>query len=128
VYTRLAKICKDSRNAEVLASIAKEELRHVAYWKGKTGAELKPDRFRVWRMVLEARVLGLTFTLKRMERNKGTASGNYSALAETFPETGRIIRDETEHENSLLSMLDEERLRWARRLEASFEFPPAPIA
>ncbi|MDR2054035.1 MAG: hypothetical protein LBP80_11540, partial [Treponema sp.] len=39
VYTRLAKICKDSRNAEVLASIAKEELRHVAYWKGKTGAE-----------------------------------------------------------------------------------------
>ncbi|MDR1586892.1 MAG: hypothetical protein LBS57_05495, partial [Treponema sp.] len=61
VYTRLAKICGDSRNAEVLASIANAELRHAAYWKSKTGLAIKPDRFRVWRVLLEARVLGLTF-------------------------------------------------------------------
>jgi VIT1/CCC1 family predicted Fe2+/Mn2+ transporter len=112
VYTRLAKICGDSRNAEVLASVARAELRHAVYWKGKTGTELKPDRFRVWRTVLEARVLGLTFILKRMEKNEGTASRKYGALVEAFPEIKDIIHDEAEHENSLLSMLDEERLRY----------------
>jgi VIT1/CCC1 family predicted Fe2+/Mn2+ transporter len=112
VYTRLAKICGDSRNAEVLASVAKAELRHAMYWKGKTGTELKPDRFRVWRVVLEARVLGLTFILKRMEKNEGTASRKYGALEEAFPEIKSIIHDEAEHESSLLSMLDEERLRY----------------
>jgi len=112
VYTRLAAGCKDEKNAEILRSIGEAERRHAAFWRSKTGVEVKPDSFRVFRLVLQARILGLTFVLKRMEKNEGTASKKYALLNDAFPETKRIGEEEAEHEQQLLGMLDEERLQY----------------
>ena len=113
VYTKLAKICKDAHNAEVLRQVGKEEQRHAQYWQKITGREVEPSGFKVFWSVLKARVLGLTFALKQMEKNEGAASKNYIELAKAFPEAGNIAQDEAEHENKLLNMLDEERLQYA---------------
>jgi len=113
VYTRLAELCKDPHNAEILRTVGEEEKRHALYWQGKTGVELKPPRFKLLWSILKARILGLTFTLKQMEKNEGTASRNYMELTKSFPEAGNIAREEAEHEAKLLNMLDEERLRYA---------------
>lgn len=112
IYTRLAELCKDAKNAEVLKSIGEAERRHAGYWRTKTGVDAKPDAFRVWRQVMLARVLGLTFVLKRMERNEGTASKRYDELSAAFPETKKISEEEAAHERDLLGMLDEERLQY----------------
>ncbi len=112
IYTRLAELCKDAKNAEVLKSIGEAERRHAGYWRTKTGVDAKPDAFRVWRQVMLARVLGLTFVLKRMERNEGTASKRYDELSAAFPETKKISEEEAAHERELLGMLDEERLQY----------------
>jgi VIT1/CCC1 family predicted Fe2+/Mn2+ transporter len=48
-----------------------------------------------------------------MEKNEGTASHNYMELTGMFPGAETIARDEADHENKLLNMLDEERLRYA---------------
>jgi vacuolar iron transporter family protein len=113
VYTKLAGLCKDPHNADILRSVGEEEKRHALYWQGKTGVDVKPSRFNVFWSVLKARVLGLTFTLKQMEKNEGTASRNYMELVKGFPEAADIAKDEAVHENKLLNMLDEERLHFA---------------
>jgi vacuolar iron transporter family protein len=112
VYTRLAEVCKDAKNAEVLRSIGEAERRHAAFWQTKTGREMKPDGLKVFRTVFMARLLGLTFVLKRMEKNEGTASKAYAGLNEAFPETKKISQDEADHERDLLAMLDEELLQY----------------
>jgi len=113
VYEGLAKICKDAHNSEILRTIGEEEKRHVLYWQDKTGVEVKPSRFVVFLDTLTARVLGLTFTLKRMEKMEGSVHRYYTELAKDFSGADDIGRDEAEHENKLLNMLDEERLRYA---------------
>ena len=112
VYTKLAGICKDANNAEVLRKIGEAEKGHSLFWQEKTGAEVKPVRFKVFMTVLKARLLGLTFTLKQMENNEGTASHKYTELSKIFPEVKTIAADEAEHEKELLNMLDEERLKY----------------
>jgi VIT1/CCC1 family predicted Fe2+/Mn2+ transporter len=112
VYDRLARHCKDPKNAAVLRSIADAERGHAAYWASVTGVEVQPHRFRIfWTQVLAA-VLGLTFVLKRMEQREGTGSKAYEKLDEAFPGAKKISQDEAEHEKALLATLDEERLQY----------------
>jgi VIT1/CCC1 family predicted Fe2+/Mn2+ transporter len=113
IYTRLAQLCRDPGNGEVLFNIGEEERKHAEYWAAKTGIDLKPNLFRVYRTVLLARFLGLTFTLKQMEKGEHNASGDYKELEEQFPELRAFSEDEDRHEKELLNMLDEERLRYA---------------
>jgi VIT1/CCC1 family predicted Fe2+/Mn2+ transporter len=112
VYTRLAKFCKDPHNAEVLRSVGEAEEQHAAFWQAKTGVEVKPRWLHVLLTLLLARLLGLTFTLKRMEKNEGTASRNYVKLIEYFPEVKSISEEEAAHEKAMLDMLDEELLQY----------------
>jgi VIT1/CCC1 family predicted Fe2+/Mn2+ transporter len=113
VYTRLAKLCKDPHNAGVLASIAEAENQHAKFWENRTGRKIRPQAFKIWRTVFLARILGLSFTLKRMEKNEGTASKNYTVLAQDIPEVKRLSEEEAEHEKELLGMLDEDLLQYA---------------
>ena len=112
IYMRLAKGCKDPKNAKVLEDIAQAERAHALFWEEKTGRSAAPNKFKVLRMVLLAKILGLTFVLKQMERREGTGSRLYRELAKDYPEAGRIAAEEAAHEAALLDMLDEERLRY----------------
>jgi VIT1/CCC1 family predicted Fe2+/Mn2+ transporter len=112
VYESLAARCKDPKNAEVLRSIARAEGAHAAFWKGVTGIEARPRRLAAGLAVLRARILGLTFALKLMERGEDRASKGYRELAKAVPGLDKIAADEDEHERELLGMLDEERLRY----------------
>jgi VIT1/CCC1 family predicted Fe2+/Mn2+ transporter len=112
IYTRLADGCKDAKNAGILRDIGAQEKKHAEFWATKTGAEVRPNRARVFRVTLLAKVLGITFVLKQMEKNEGTASGRYAMLAEAFPEAKKLSEEEGAHEAALLAMLDEERLQY----------------
>ncbi|GHV73999.1 membrane protein [Spirochaetia bacterium] len=112
VYSRLAKICKESHNAGVLRSVAEAEKTHAQFWENRTGVKVRPNRFKVFRTILSARILGLTFTLKHMEKNEGAASRQYRELIAQFPEVRAFSEDEAAHEQQLLDMLDEELLRY----------------
>ena len=112
VYLRLAESVREGKNAGVLRFIAKQEKRHAAIWRKRAGAEAKPSAFKVFWVVLQARLLGLTFVLKRMERKEGTGSRYYNSLAEAFPEARKLGQEESKHEKALLNMLDEELLQY----------------
>jgi VIT1/CCC1 family predicted Fe2+/Mn2+ transporter len=113
VYNRLAGLCKDAHNAEVLRAVGAAEKTHAAFWREKTGTTVQPGRFKIAWTIAQARVLGLTFVLKRMENNEGTASKLYQDLVVEFPEVQSFSEAEAAHERELLTMLDEERLRYA---------------
>lgn len=112
IYLRLAESCKDKNNAEVLRKIGQQEKGHARFWQNISGVEVKPDMFRVFRNVLLARLLGLTFVLKLMEKREGTGSRVYAELSAYFPEAKAFSEEELIHEQKLLGMLDEEGLQY----------------
>ncbi|MGQ1891666.1 ferritin family protein [Thermophagus sp. OGC60D27] len=77
IYKRLARKTRNAKNAEVLNRIAEQEKQHAAYWELKTGQQVKSDKWRLYRTLLLARFLGLSFALKLMEEKEGTGADNY---------------------------------------------------
>jgi vacuolar iron transporter family protein len=112
IYLKLADYAKNKNNSDVLRKIGNEELGHARYWEKITGVTVQPDRMRIFRTVLLARLLGLSFVLKLMEKREGTGSRTYQQIAEFYPETARFAEEETAHEKQLLNMLDEEGLQY----------------
>ena len=70
IYRALAAVQRDPRNREVLERIADEEHGHYEVLKAQTDQEVAPSRWRVFKYVLIARILGVTFGLKLMERGE----------------------------------------------------------
>jgi VIT1/CCC1 family predicted Fe2+/Mn2+ transporter len=112
IYTKLSHKCKDPKNAEVLRKIGEQEKEHAAFWEAKTGKVVKPDRLRISITVFLARLLGLTFVLKLMEKKEGTGSKIYRELAKVYPEAEELSKEESSHERTILGMLDEELLTY----------------
>jgi VIT1/CCC1 family predicted Fe2+/Mn2+ transporter len=112
VYKRLAKCVKEEHNKKILLKIADEELKHGEIWEKYTGKKVRPSWIRVFFYYIAARILGFTFVIKLMERGEELAGKSYETVAGDFPEVKKIISDEIAHEEKLIAMLDEERLRY----------------
>lgn len=113
IYKRLAKTIKSLENRRILEHIADDERSHYEQWKTYTQQEVKPDRLKIWLYTLIARLFGFTFAVKLMERGEEGAQENYTDITAIVEEAEKIAQDEHAHEDALLAMLDEERLRYA---------------
>jgi len=113
IYKRLAKSIKDPENRKILDQIADDELRHYNDWKEYSQREIKPNMWDVWKYYLISRIFGFTFGIKLMERGEEKAQENYGQLKGKIPDIDKWIHEEEIHEQKLLAMLDEERLRYA---------------
>lgn len=113
IYKRLAKRINSPENSKVLDQIAEDEFRHYNGWMKYTGEEVKPHWFNVWFYYLVSIIFGFTFGVKLMEQGEEKAQANYDAVATAIPEAKQFQLEEEEHEQQLLAMLDEERLRYA---------------
>ena len=112
IYKNIASFAKGKENRRTLLRLAKEEHAHCQVWKSYTGEELKPNKGKILFYTLIARIFGFTFAVKLMERGEGNAQVEYARLADEVPESITIREQEEEHEQALLSMLDEERLQY----------------
>lgn len=112
IYRELAKRTRNKKNADVLARIAEQEKQHADFWQTKTGVKVQPGRWRLRRTVFMARILGLSFVLRLMEKNEGTNARNYSAHADFFPEVAEFAKEEEQHEKELLEMLEDKNMRF----------------
>lgn len=112
VYRRIAAYTKDEDNRETLLRISAEEAHHASLWQHYTGKTMKPQRGKVQRFVILARVFGFTFAVKLMEKGEENAQISYEELSKEAPVALDIRADEEQHEKALLEMLDEERLSY----------------
>ncbi|MEN6611090.1 MAG: VIT1/CCC1 transporter family protein [Methanoregulaceae archaeon] len=112
IYRSIARATRDPHNRAVLKQIADEEDGHYELWKRYTGIDVRPDRIRlVWYLFL-AKTLGLTFAFRLMEnREKGARQMDPRILA-AIPEAPAVVATEAKHEDEILGMLDEDRLRY----------------
>lgn len=112
VYMRIARRMKDHNNREILEKIALQEKQHHDIWSEYTGKKMKPRMGRVRFFHLLSIVFGFTFTLKIMERGEDKAKRYYESIQDYVGVAVQIAKEEDEHEQELINMLDEERLRY----------------
>src|SRR5215207_3720773 len=113
IYKRLSKRINSPENAEILAKIAEDELRHYNSWKKYTNEEVQPRWFFVWFYYIVGMLFGFTFGVKLMEQGEQAAQANYEAITREIPEAAKYQHEEDVHEEQLINMLDEERLQYA---------------
>ena len=112
IYKEVAKFAKGEENKKVLNRLADEEKAHYEIWKKYTKLDMKPNKFKVFKYKLLARIFGFTFAVKLMERGEENAQDEYDKLATEIEESVVIKAQEEEHEKALLQLLDEERLKY----------------
>ena len=113
IYKRLAKKIKSPENAKIVAQIAEDELRHYEGLKKYTGQDIEPNWFTMWRYYLISRIFGFTFGIKLMEQSEKGVQEDYDDITAAVPEAATFKHEEEIHEEKLVAMLDEERLRYA---------------
>ncbi len=112
IYLHLAACQRDDGNRAVLERIAADEKRHAAIWQRHTGETVAPDWGKVRLYVWICRLFGLTFGTKLMERGENRAQQSYGELPASISDAEKIRHEEDVHEQALLNMIDEERLRY----------------
>ncbi len=112
IYKKLAAKMPKEENRKILEKLANDELGHYHTFKNVTGIDVPPDQVKVFFYVLLARLCGLTFGMKLMERGELLAQHVYLRLKEFDPRIEKILHEEEDHERQLISMINEERLRY----------------
>ena len=114
IYKRLAKKVNSPENAKIIEQIADDELRHYNGWKKYTNQEVQPRWFLVWFYYFISVAFGFTFGIKLMERGEESCPKELCRVFQaTIPEAEKFQHEEDVHEERLINMLDEERLRYA---------------
>ncbi|NLI53464.1 MAG: rubrerythrin family protein [Clostridiales bacterium] len=112
LYGRIAARQKDANNKKVFEEISRAERAHYETWKSYTGRDVAPNRGRIVLFLALSRLLGITFTIKFFEKGEDTGITDLRYVEEQLPEAKGIIAEEEAHENTLMGMIDEERLHY----------------
>ena len=110
IYEHLSKLEKDSGNRGILERISADEMSHAKLIAAIVSENVKPCSFKIHWTVFCARVLGLTFVLRLMEKGEHNAGGTYRTIIDAYPQLSLIAEDEDRHEAELIGMLNDERL------------------
>ena len=113
IYKRLVKSINSPENAKIVAQIADDELRHYEGLKIYSGQDVPPNWLTMWTFYLISRVFGFTFGIKLMERSEKGVQKDYDQIIAAVPAAAAFKHEEEIHEEKLVAMLDEERLRYA---------------
>lgn len=111
VYKRLAKKQR-GRNAEILEQISGDEARHASIWERYTNTKVRPNPVAVILYAFLNMLFGITFTLKLMELNEDRAQKKYKKFLTLLPDAEEVLKEEEKHEQALLDLIDEERLKY----------------
>jgi VIT1/CCC1 family predicted Fe2+/Mn2+ transporter len=112
IYSKLARVISDKKNAAVLQGIAEDERRHHDFWKEYTRREVSAKKWKIFFFYWVSRIFGITFGIKLMERGEEQAQIDYTRITEEIPEARQIVDDEHAHEQELIGMIEEERLSY----------------
>ena len=113
IYAKLAEMSKDAKNKKILKRISEQEIEHYEFWKTITGKESTPDKWRIKKFYYLAKFFGLSFSLRLLEMGEREAGKFYNSISGKYPEALRIRQEEMEHEQKLISILNDKPLQYA---------------
>jgi VIT1/CCC1 family predicted Fe2+/Mn2+ transporter len=111
IYSYLSKKFK-GKNSKIFNEIALAEKKHYGFWKTFTKKEVKPNFLLVFFYSLIFRLLGLTFAVKFMEKKEKQIEERNKKFYSKLPNIKLLIKDEAKHEKQLISLLNEERVKY----------------
>jgi VIT1/CCC1 family predicted Fe2+/Mn2+ transporter len=112
ICKKLVGVTTDANNQRVLNRIADDELKHYHYWQQHTKQDVQADGRQVWFFYFMARIFGVIFGLKLLEKMEVDAEREYAGLESRYPGTRQILQDEEQHEQELIHLISEERLSY----------------
>lgn len=112
IYSKLSDIAKNTKNKNILKRISGEELSHYNFWKRFTSKDVNPNMLNVFFYYYTSRFLGINFGLRLMEMGEKSAQTAYEKIKKIHPNVKDILKEEKEHEDKLLSLLDKEELTY----------------
>lgn len=112
IYRRLSFLVRDRSTKRILERIADDELSHYRFWKTYTGQDVAPSALKIFLYVWIARVFGVTFGVKLMEKGEQSAQAVYRTVVRDVPDAANILREEEEHEKRTLGLINEELLTY----------------
>ena len=105
MYNALARVVKDSRDAETFRQLAAEEGRHAAVFKAMTNEVLKPKSTKAVVIPLLYRVIGKKKLYPIIAQKEYDAVKKYESVAARFPEVESVKNDEQRHGDTVLGLL-----------------------
>jgi len=112
IYQRVAGHMCPGPNREVLERIASQEKNHYERWREMLGEDVAPSRWKVRFYAALARFLGLSFSLRMMEKGESLAEQVYEEIGKDIPEALSVMEDEQKHEQELLGLINERMLQY----------------
>ncbi|MGB4595089.1 MAG: VIT1/CCC1 family protein [Anaerolineaceae bacterium] len=112
LYLRLAEMIKDVHNAQVVRDMAATEMQHYQFWKSISQVDMRPNQVKIFIYLLMVRLLGLTFSIKLIEKGETAGAKEYEEFDSVVPGAAQMGKDEEEHESALAAMLEEEFLSY----------------
>lgn len=117
IYEKLAQRTKSEKTRNALHLMAEQERGHYNFLKEITQKDVEPNNRRVWRFVMLSRIFGFTFGIRLMERSEHDSIQLYRSIRELNPtKIEQIIKEESEHENRDLDMVETKVLEYAGSL------------
>lgn len=110
LYKKISKIVKDKKNKEIIERIAAQEKSHYELWKEITKKNVRPSYFHINFYYYLTRIFGLSFGLKFMERGESLALKLYDELKGEHPQLAKMVKEEQEHEEKLLTLINSKTL------------------
>ena len=105
MYNALAKVVKDSRDAETFRQLAAEEGHHAAVFKAMTNEVLKPKSTKAIVIPLLYRLIGKKNLYQIITQKEYDAVKKYEPVAVRFPEVESVKNDEQRHGDTVLGLL-----------------------
>jgi len=113
IYSMLSLSDINEANQTIFHKIANEEQGHYTYLKTYTNQDLPPRRYVVWFYLFLSKIVGISFTLKFLEKREEGAKAFYQELIKIDPRAKDIYEQEIHHEIELIDMLHDKKLLYA---------------
>ncbi len=112
LYAKIANMMKPGKNKDILLEISKVEYDHYKQWKSFTRKDIHPNYLKIFIYQILFVILGETFIIKSLERNEIFDMKELDDISAQIPTAKEISIEEEKHENQLIAMIDEERLKY----------------
>ena len=118
VYLALSRRERTPAFKKALENIANGEQSHYEFWKTYAPeTKVTSKKLRTYAIVLIRIILGLTFTLKMMERHEGKLHERYKRIAENIPAADKarfeaMMESEENQEDLLIGEIQENRVKY----------------
>jgi VIT1/CCC1 family predicted Fe2+/Mn2+ transporter len=112
ILKNLVTRAKDEQTKKILDKLSNYSNKHHKILKEHTKEEIEENHLVVLFFILVAKISGLTFTLKLLERREAKAVVIYKEFSKTHDEFKALIHDEEENEEDARALIDEESIKY----------------